>query len=75
MVQQGDSYTALDNTVTLPAYTRLMRRCSCDLTAGFDLQVNVENLFGTGYFLTSHSNNNISPGAPRSVRVALTSRF
>ena len=39
------------------------------------VQVNVENLFDTTYFPTSHGNNNILPGAPRSVRVSLRANF
>ncbi len=75
VVRQGESYTALDNTVTLPAYTRFDAAAFVRVTSALDVQANVENLFGTRYFLTSHSNNNISPGAPRSLRVALSSRF
>jgi catecholate siderophore receptor len=37
--------------------------------------VNVENLFDERYFWAAHSNNNIAPGSPRGVRVALTTRF
>jgi catecholate siderophore receptor len=39
------------------------------------LQVNVENLFNRKYFATAHSNNNITPGSPRSVRVAVVTGF
>jgi len=35
-------------------------------------QINVENVFDRRYFITSHSNNNISPGSPRAPRVSLT---
>jgi catecholate siderophore receptor len=38
-------------------------------------QVNVENLFDEEYFITSHSNNNISPGSPRAVRASMTAGF
>jgi catecholate siderophore receptor len=37
-------------------------------------QVNVENLFDEKYYPTSHGNNNILPGAPRTVRLSLTTR-
>ena len=35
----------------------------------------LENLFDTEYYATSHGNNNIMPGAPRQVRIGLTSGF
>jgi catecholate siderophore receptor len=35
-------------------------------------QLNIENLFNTEYYLTAHSNNNITPGSPRALRVSLT---
>ena len=37
-------------------------------------QVNVENLLDTDYFASAHNNNNITPGAPRGVRFAVTVR-
>ena len=38
-------------------------------------QINVENLFDENYYLNAHSNTNITPGSPRGVRFALTTRF
>lgn len=75
VTRQGESFTGLDNTVVLPAYTRLDAAMFLRVGAGFDLQANIENVLGARYFLTSHNNNNISPGAPRSVRVTATTRF
>ena len=69
-------FAAIDNTVTLPGYTRAdaarllhadARRCACRL--------NVENLFDKRYYINADSNTNISPGFPRAVRVGLTTRF
>jgi catecholate siderophore receptor len=39
------------------------------------LQANVENLFDRKYYVNADNNNNISPGYPRTVRVALVARF
>jgi catecholate siderophore receptor len=39
------------------------------------VQLNAENLLDETYFPTAHSDNNITPGGPRSLRVALTTRF
>ena len=38
-------------------------------------QLNLENLFDREYFATAHSNNNITPGSPRSVRIAVVTGF
>jgi catecholate siderophore receptor len=37
--------------------------------------VNIENVFDDGYYAFSHNNNNITPGSPRALRAALTTRF
>jgi catecholate siderophore receptor len=46
-----------------------------NLTATIRAQVNIENLFDESYYLYAHSNTNITPGSPRAVRFALTTRF
>jgi catecholate siderophore receptor len=38
-------------------------------------QMNVENLFDTGYYVYANSNNNITPGSPRAVRFAVVANF
>jgi catecholate siderophore receptor len=37
--------------------------------------MNVENMFDEQYYPNAHSNTNITPGSPRAVRFALTTRF
>jgi catecholate siderophore receptor len=68
-------YTATDNTVYMPGYTRVDGALYYRINDNFDVQVNVENLFDKHYFLYADSNNNISPGSPRAFRVALNTRF
>ena len=46
-----------------------------NLTAGIRAQVNIENLFDENYYANAHSNTNITPGSPRAIRFALTTRF
>ena len=75
ILHRSDMFAAIDNTVTLPRYTRADAAVFFTLTEGTRLQVNVENLFDADYFLTAHNNNNIQPGSPRAVRVGLTTRF
>ena len=68
-------FAAVDNTVTLPGYTRADAAFYVSLTERMRLQANVENLLGTKYYINADSNTNISPGSSRTVRVALTARF
>lgn len=39
------------------------------------MQLNVENLLDKQYYATAHSDNNITPGSPRAVRLGLTANF
>ena len=72
VIHQGESFAAIDNTVTLPAFTRADAALFATLSPRVLLQVNVENLLGARYYPTSQGNNNILPGAPRTVRVSLS---
>jgi catecholate siderophore receptor len=74
VVRQSDMFAAIDNTVTLPGFTRADGAVFLRLNSALGAQVNVENLFDRRYFATSHGNNNIMPGASRTLRVSLTAR-
>ena len=76
VVRQSRMYAAIDNTVTLPAFTRLdaaafVGRGRTALSGPVRAQLNVENLSDVRYYATSQGNNNIMPGMPRLVRVTL----
>ncbi|MDZ7628570.1 MAG: TonB-dependent siderophore receptor [Parvularculaceae bacterium] len=75
VIHQGDRFATLSNAVTLPDFTRVDAAVYFALSDALDLQVNVENLTNALYFSTAHNDNNITPGAPRHVRAALTARF
>jgi catecholate siderophore receptor len=75
VVHQARTYAAIDNTVTLPAFTHVDGAVFLPSFAGVKPQVNVENVFNTRYYSTANGNNNISFGAPRTIRVSLLSRF
>ena len=72
VVHQTKMFAAIDNTVTLPGFTRVDAAAFLTLTETLHAQVNIENLFDERYYPTSHSNNNIAPGGPRTVRVSVT---
>ncbi|HEU4705189.1 MAG TPA: hypothetical protein VFS45_05745, partial [Sphingomicrobium sp.] len=55
----------------LADYARVDAAAFYKLTRGVEAQVNVENVFGADYFPTAHNDNNIAPGAPRTVKATL----
>jgi catecholate siderophore receptor len=75
VVHQTRSYAAIDNAVTLPGFTRVDAAAYVGLTSNVRLQVNVENLLDERYYPTSQGNNNIMPGAPRSLRLGINTGF
>jgi catecholate siderophore receptor len=74
-LHRSDMYAAIDNTVTLPGYTRADAAVYFSLTEKMRLQANVENIFDKQYYVYADSNNNISPGSSRAVRFGLIARF
>jgi catecholate siderophore receptor len=72
VLHQARSYAAIDNAVMLPEFTRVDGAAFVTLRQGLKAQVNVENVLNARYYATSHGNNNIMPGAPRTLRVSLT---
>jgi len=75
ILNRSDMFAAIDNTVTLPSYTRADAAVFFSLTERMRLQANVENVFDKRYFLNADSNTNISPGFPRAVRIGVTAVF
>ena len=75
VIWQDEMYASISNAVTLPAFTRVDGAVFYRVNDRLRVQLNVENLFDEGYFATAHNDNNVTPGAPRTVRVALTAGF
>lgn len=75
LVHQTEAFTGLDNAVRLPGFTRVDGAFYVNLVRDVRLQVNVENLVDERYYPTAHNNNNIMPGAPRTLRVSLLTGF
>ena len=68
-------YAAVDNAVTLPAYTRVDVALFYKVNNNLQLQANVENLLNKAYWASANGNNNITPGSPRALRVTLNATF
>jgi catecholate siderophore receptor len=75
VIHRGKVFTSTDNLVVLPTWTRVDTAVYYRLTPMLRAQINIENLFDAKYYLYAHSNTNITPGSPRAVRFALTTRF
>lgn len=75
VVRQASVYAAIDNAVTLPDFTRLDGAVFVTVARGVRAQANVENLLNRAYFPTAYNNSNITPGAPRTVRLSVTTGF
>jgi catecholate siderophore receptor len=75
VVYRGEIYPSTDNTVVLPAFTRVDAAAFYNLNSQVRLQLNVENLADKAYYASANSNNNITPGSPRAVRVSANFKF
>jgi catecholate siderophore receptor len=76
LIYQSSSFATLDNQVELPGFARADAALYYTFADGRTrLALNIENLFDRKYYPTADGNNNISPGAPRNVRVTVSSAF
>jgi catecholate siderophore receptor len=75
VIARSKSYASISNNVRLPGYARVDAAVFYKLPNGMEAQLNVENLFGADYFPTAHSDNNIAPGAPRTIKGTVGYRF
>ncbi|MEO7065895.1 MAG: TonB-dependent siderophore receptor [Rhodanobacter sp.] len=69
-VSQSRVYTSFDNVVVLPGYTRFDAMAYYK-QGKYRVSLNVDNLFNVGYYATANGDNQIMPGAPRSVDLTL----
>lgn len=70
-----DMFATIDNSVTLPGYTRVDVAAFYALTKGVRLQANLENALDQTYWINADSNTNLSPGFGRTLRVGLSAGF
>jgi catecholate siderophore receptor len=72
VIHQSTSFTSFNNTVQLPAFTRVDAALYYAWDSRTRLALNVENLLDKRYFPTVDGDNNISPGAPRTLRLTFS---
>jgi catecholate siderophore receptor len=71
VIARSKAFASISNQVRLPGYARVDAAAYYRIAPGIQGQINVENLLGTDYFATAHNDNNIAPGAPRTIRGTL----
>jgi catecholate siderophore receptor len=76
VIYQSSYFTSFNNTVKVPGFGRLDGALYYTLANGKTrVALNVENLLDKWYFPTVDGDNNISPGAPRSIRITVSTPF
>ena len=75
VINYSHTFATSDNTIRLPGYTRIDLGLFYQVNEFVRAQVNFENLFDRRYIVTADNNNNISPGAPRTIRAQIIARF
>ena len=72
---QGKSFASTTNTVVLPAFARFDGAVLYRLSDSFEMQLNVENIMNHKYFALAQGDNNIAPGATRTLRFSVKTAF
>ena len=75
LIARSKSYATISNAVKLPSFARVDAALFYRAPWGVETQVNVENLLGAHYFPTANADNNIAPGAPRTIKATVGYRF
>jgi catecholate siderophore receptor len=75
LIARSKSYATISNAVKLPGYARVDAAIYYKLPGGVEAQINIENLLGAHYFPTANADNNIAPGAPRTIKATMGYRF
>jgi len=75
VTHQSSQFATNDNSVRIPAFTRVDAALYYDLSETVQVQLNVENLFDETYFPSVHNNDNISTGEPLNARLTVKFGF
>lgn len=75
LIARSKSYATISNAVELPSYARVDAALFYRLRNGLEAQINFENLLGAHYFPTANADNNLAPGAPRTVKATVGYKF
>jgi catecholate siderophore receptor len=75
LIRRSDVFASIDNTVVLPAYTRVDAAVFYSFNEHWRLQANIENVLDRRYYQNADNNTNISPGSSRAAKVTLVVKF
>jgi catecholate siderophore receptor len=75
VIARSKSFASISNKVRLPGYARVDAALFYKLPSGLEAQLNLENVLGADYYPTAHNDNNIAPGAPRTLKATVGYRF
>ncbi|MDF1815642.1 MAG: TonB-dependent siderophore receptor, partial [Verrucomicrobiales bacterium] len=75
VVYQDDSFIDNGNTAVLPDYTRVDAAAYYQLSDRTRLQLNIENLFDTEYYPSSHSTHQVTVGRPINAAFSIKTSF
>ena len=75
LYHQSKMFASISNAVAVPGYTRVDAAAFIGLTDDLAVQVNIENLLDKDYIGAVHSDNNLTPGAPRTARLTLRAKL
>ncbi|HEY7005494.1 MAG TPA: TonB-dependent receptor, partial [Sphingomicrobium sp.] len=75
IIARSKSYASISNAVKLPGHARVDAALYYKLPHGLEAQLNAENLLGAHYFPSASNDNNIAPGAPRTIKATIGYRF
>ena len=75
LIYFSDSFANSDDAVVLPGFFRVDAGVYARINETWRAQLNIENVFNKGYWASADGNNNLSPGAPRTVRLTAFAKF
>lgn len=75
VTHQSSQFATNDNTVRIPAFTRVDAALYYDVSEKVQVQLNVENLLDETYYPAVHNNDNISTGEPLNARLTVKFGF
>ena len=75
LTYQDRFFVREDNSVEVPAFTRVDAAIYYDISDDLRVQVNLENLLDEDYFPDAHSNDNITTGEPINARFTISGQF
>jgi catecholate siderophore receptor len=68
---QSKTYASISNAVVVPGFTRFDAAAFIGLMDNVELQLNVENVFDKKYIGLAHTDNNLTPANPRTLRATV----